>query len=66
MKSYTVRLSMEKEDISCIFTMMADDNPDIAQEEICNYVFGHITVDTELTVEGDSNLVGGDYDGLEY
>ena len=47
MKKYTVRLGMEIEDVSCIFTMEADDNPDVAHEEICNYVFGHITVDTE-------------------
>ena len=53
MKTYTVRLGIEENDVSCTFTMKADDNPDIAHEEICNYVFGHITVDSEL-YEGDS------------
>ena len=66
MKSYTVRLDMEVEDASLTFVMEADDNPDVAHEEICNYVFGHITVDTEPTTEGDSNLVGSDCDGSEY
>lgn len=66
MKKYTVRLGMEIEDVSCVFTMEANDNPDIAHEEICNYVFGHITIDSEPFREDDSNLVGSDYDGLEY
>ena len=66
MKTYTVRLGIEENDASCTFTMEADDNPYIAHEEICNYVFGHIIVDSEPCNENDPNLVGSDYDGLEY
>lgn len=47
MKKYKVTLGMELEDASCTFIMEADDYYDTAHEEICNYVFGHITVDTE-------------------
>ena len=46
MKTYTVILGIEDKEAVCMFDMQADDNPDIAHEEICNYVFGHVTVNT--------------------